>query len=398
MIQAALGRALEALSEELELQPSEGPELDHDTKDAKGMAAIADTILEKIKAAGVFVGDVTTVGKSDGGRELPNPNVLIELGWAWAHLTHERILLVANKHYGPKKPENLPFDIRHRRAVIFYNLPKTADDAAIEEVTAELAEAFIEALRTSLSEWLAEISNTPGPVGTPSRQGDPSVWFEEGALIKHQPYHGGAGEETVKPLESRRLYVRIIPEKFKGPVPKALNVHQFQGPQGNSGMNPLGPYTGGDGGLNAEGTVMYAVGARNGAAETWTVTQWFRETGELWSFDNARLEKDRFFIGSLVVEVAQFLARGLQMLFALGAYGHIRIEAGAVGLLGTEWAGNFSHERSNALRDRVIVSETRRRWHERAIDEFLMKMANEMADAYGRGDLKIEHVRSMLTG
>lgn len=398
VIQTALGRALEALSEELELQPSEGPELDHDTKNAKGMAAIADTIFDKIKAAGIFVGDVTTVGKSDGGRELPNPNVLIELGWAWAHLTHERIILVANKYYGPKKAENLPFDIRHRRAVIFYNLPKTADDAAIEEVTAELAESFIEALRTSLSEWLAEISSTPGPVGTPSRQGDPSVWFEEGALIKHQPYHGGAGEETVNLVESRRLYVRIIPEKFKGPMPKALNVHRFHGPQGNSGMNPLGPYSAGEGGLNTEGTVMYAVGARGDAAETWTATQWFRETGELWSFDNARLEKDRFFIGTLVVEVAQFLGRGLHMLLALGAIGQIRIEAGAVGLLGTEWAGNFTHERSNALRDRVTVSETRRRWDNRAVDEFLLKLANEMADAFGRGEFTIEQVRGMLAG
>lgn len=119
VIQAALERALRALSEELELEPSEGPKLDHDTKNAKGMAAIADTIFDKIKNAAVFVGDITTVGKSDGGRELPNPNVLIELGWAWAHLTHENIILVANKHYGPKRAESLPFDIRHRRAVLF---------------------------------------------------------------------------------------------------------------------------------------------------------------------------------------------------------------------------------------------------------------------------------------
>jgi hypothetical protein len=70
VIQAALGGALGALSEELELEPSDGPELDHDTKDAKGMAAIADTIFEKIQNSGVFVGDLTTVGKSDGGREL----------------------------------------------------------------------------------------------------------------------------------------------------------------------------------------------------------------------------------------------------------------------------------------------------------------------------------------
>jgi hypothetical protein len=49
------------------LDPSERPQLDHDTKDAKGMAAVTETIFAKIKVAKVFVGDVTTVGKSDDG-------------------------------------------------------------------------------------------------------------------------------------------------------------------------------------------------------------------------------------------------------------------------------------------------------------------------------------------
>ncbi|TCA23613.1 hypothetical protein E0H70_28175 [Rhizobium leguminosarum bv. viciae] len=126
VVQDALGRALRSLSDELEFDPSEGPKLDHDTKNTAGTAAIAETIMEKIRHSAVFVGDVTTVGKPQGGRELPNPNVLIELGWAWAHLSHENIILVANSHYGQAKPEKLPFDIRHRRAVIFYKLAKDA--------------------------------------------------------------------------------------------------------------------------------------------------------------------------------------------------------------------------------------------------------------------------------
>lgn len=396
VIEDALTRALAALSDELELDPREGPQLDHDTKDAKGMAAIADTILEKIRTAALFVGDITTAGKSDGGRELPNPNVLIELGWAWAHLSHENIILVANKHYGPKKAESLPFDIRHRRAVIFYTLAKNADADAIEIATVELADAFQEAVRTSLAEWLASIASTPGPAGKPSREGDPSIWFEKGAVLQHQPYHGGGGIERVQPAESRRLYARIVPERFKNGIPKVLAVHNFQGHHGQSGLAPMGPWTGAEGGLNGDGVLRYAVSQPEDPISTWTATQWFRETGELWSFDTARLNKERFYIGTLVEEVVSFLSRGLEMLHALGATGKIRIEIGAVGLLGTQWPGQFQYERSDALMDRVKVSQSRRKWDEAAIDALMLEVANEMADAFGRPHFQVEQIRSMI--
>ncbi|MBY3205044.1 hypothetical protein [Rhizobium laguerreae] len=62
VVHDALGRALLALGDELELAPSDRPELDHDTKNSPGMAAIADTIFDKIRQSAVFVGDVTSVG------------------------------------------------------------------------------------------------------------------------------------------------------------------------------------------------------------------------------------------------------------------------------------------------------------------------------------------------
>lgn len=398
MIEEALRRALAALSDELELDPSEGPELDHDTKNAKGMAAIADTIFEKIKDAAIFVGDVTTVGKSDGGRELPNPNVLIELGWAWAHLTHENVILVANVHYGPKKAEKLPFDIRHRRAVVFYSLAKSADDDAIEAATAGLAHELQNAIHTSLAEWLAAVASSPGPAGNPSREGDPSVWFERDAVLQHQPYHGGGGIEQVTPAKARRLYARIISEKFRNGMPKAVEIHAFQGTHGHSGLGPMGPWTGAEGGLNGDGVLRYGFSQPGNPTTTWTATQWFRNTGELWSFDTRRLEEDRFFVGSVVRDVVAFLSRGLEMLHAFGATGRIRIEIGGVGLLGTEWAGQFKHERSDALLDRVVVSQSRRKWDEAAIDELMLAFVNEMAEAFGRPHFQVEQVRRLITG
>jgi hypothetical protein len=48
--------------------------------------------------------------------------------------------------------------------VVFYNLPKTADDASIKTAIVELTEAFSETLRYSLKEWLAEISEHIWPI------------------------------------------------------------------------------------------------------------------------------------------------------------------------------------------------------------------------------------------
>lgn len=252
-------------------------------------------------------------------------------------------------------------------------------------------------MRTSLADWLAAITSSPGPTGKASREGDPSVWFERDAILLHQPFHGGAGIQQAQSTEARRIYVRIIPERFKTVPPKALAVHQFQGSQGNAGVSLLGPYTSADGGVNGDGVLRYALTQPGKPTTTWTATQWFRDTGELWSFDTARLREGRFYIGPLIAEVANFLARGLSMLDAFGASGEVSIEIGAVGLLGTQWAGQFNYERSDALLDRVQVRQARRKWDQLAIAELLLDVANEMAEAYGRPHFDQETVRRMIS-
>jgi hypothetical protein len=384
VVQDALGRALASLSVELEMD--ERLELDHDTKDEAGMAAIADTIFRKITEAGAFVGDVTSAGRSDRGRELPNPNVMIELGWAWAHLSHKNIILVANKAFGPKTPEQLPFDVRHRRAVIFYNLNKTADADAIEQATADLALALEGALRISLADWLKAVADAPGPAGRPSRVGDQSRWFDEGVMLNHQPFHGGGGLQRVALQEGRSLYVRVIPERFSGVPPTASQVHDWSGQHGKSGLQPLGPIGSGDGGLNGNGALRYALKKHADPTESWTAVQWSRDNGELWSLDTFRLRDGQFRQGTLLGELAQFLTRSLTLLRDFGAAGLIRIEVGAIGLLGTQIPGAFQHERSDALQDSVKVSQARRVWDDSAVLELLEVVSEGFADAYGRED------------
>jgi len=56
--------------------------LDYDTKNTPGSPPITDIILGKIKGCNVFVSDLSIVGKTDSNKSTPNPNVLIEYGYA----------------------------------------------------------------------------------------------------------------------------------------------------------------------------------------------------------------------------------------------------------------------------------------------------------------------------
>src|SRR5436309_14112118 len=52
-----------------------------------GSKMIFETIREKIESCAIFVPDLTFIGQSHDGRKLlPNPNVLVEYGYALAKL------------------------------------------------------------------------------------------------------------------------------------------------------------------------------------------------------------------------------------------------------------------------------------------------------------------------
>lgn len=88
------------------------PVVDRDTEGVSGSPDIAATIFEKILKSDAFVADISIVHTADG-RAFPNPNVLVELGFAVGVLGWERVILIANIAYGPL--EVLPFDLKQRR-------------------------------------------------------------------------------------------------------------------------------------------------------------------------------------------------------------------------------------------------------------------------------------------
>ena len=101
-------------------------DLDQDTKDKPGSVDIAQEIWNKINSASIFIGDITFINvniffkffslfKLIPRRKLPNPNVLLELGFAARKLGWERIILIFNKKYG--EINELPLDLNHHRVL-----------------------------------------------------------------------------------------------------------------------------------------------------------------------------------------------------------------------------------------------------------------------------------------
>jgi hypothetical protein len=126
--------------------------VDYDTQGVGGRPPIAPTILDKIGEAAVFAADITPVVKTSGGKLIPNPNVMLELGFAIAELGYDRLVLFVNTAAAVDgtKLKNLPFDLTHCKHPHTYSLAKDADDERIAEVATELKNKIRESLRLSL--------------------------------------------------------------------------------------------------------------------------------------------------------------------------------------------------------------------------------------------------------
>ena len=160
---AFIREALEAAITDLDLQDAERAEIDQDTKGVLGSPVVADTIFRKIEAAAVVVTDVTLTGITPNGKRLCNSNVAIELGYALGIHGDQVLLKVMNTHYGP--PQDLPFDLAHRRWPVQYDLSPDSQTSDRKKVRDSLAQE----LRQILGQYLQAVrdkrsteANAPG--------------------------------------------------------------------------------------------------------------------------------------------------------------------------------------------------------------------------------------------
>lgn len=121
-------------------------DIDEATRNTTGSPNIPLTIFTKISSCDIFICDLTTINKnSDGLRKVPNPNVLIELGYAIATLGWERIIMLFNTNFG-SFPNDLPFDIDRHRASPF-SIKDKSDKEGINQLTQLLNTAIYPILK-----------------------------------------------------------------------------------------------------------------------------------------------------------------------------------------------------------------------------------------------------------
>ena len=141
-IRTAIDDAVSQLSADASVH--DAPRIESGMEGESGTPEVASVMFKRIRKSAVFIADVTLVGtiKHDDGRDdkrVPNPNVLLEMGYAAARIGWGRIICVMNEHYGKRADQ--PFDVRNRRFPIDYKLkPGNAKNS--------------DAKRTDLTLWL----------------------------------------------------------------------------------------------------------------------------------------------------------------------------------------------------------------------------------------------------
>lgn len=265
--------ALDAAVESLEIDEAERPGIDQDTAGVLGSPVVADTIFGKIRDAKVIVADVTLTGATPGGKRLINSNVALEVGYAIGVHGDGVLLKVMNTHYGP--PEELPFDLAHRRWPVRFHL---APKAPAEEREKALRRLAVE-LAAILREYIAASRPRPGPF-SPAGATVNRAWYWN----PDQPLVRRGSRTFTYTTDQPLVYLHIWPHEKIPPLQiEVLNDYT------KSDIEPLcGTVSGWSHERNRFGEITFAFETDSSPIST---TQVFR-TGEIWGI-NHRLLRER---------------------------------------------------------------------------------------------------------
>jgi hypothetical protein len=281
-IREALEVAVRDVATDIKTEAADRPELDHDTKGIPGSPDLANTILEKIRASALFIADVTPVGVAEDGKLIINPNVAIELGYALAVIGTKALLMIMNGAYGTR--EDLPFDLRHKRGPIFYNLSGDADRRAIEAAKKQLAAELKVAIRACLSalptEPAAETFSETPPAATAAQYFPTDGTLVERTGVSFRDRVTGSRPLLFSYAPGALLYLRVIPSRearlLNGVEVSELIRHALLGPLRIDGIDGYSSHR------NRYGGVIYA--GNNETGRLFTSTQLFPNR-ELWGID-----------------------------------------------------------------------------------------------------------------
>ena len=269
-IREALDRAVAGLV----IDEAERPLIDQDTQGVRGSPVIAETIFEKIRVANVLVVDVTLVGRTAQDKRLINSNVAIEMGYALGVHGDEVLVKVMNTHYGP--PDDLPFDLRHRRWPVRFSLPHDATQPQREKVLGQLTGE----LKDIIGQYI-EANRPPPEVFSPTKStyNRAVYWQPPEALIE-------IGDPSSKNVQEYRydpdkplIYLHIWPHDKIEPLSARLLTDY-----GKVSIEPLcGTASGWSNHRNRFGHIAYAWEANTNALLSTTQVL---KTGEIWGVNH----------------------------------------------------------------------------------------------------------------
>jgi hypothetical protein len=382
-IKSALEAAIAQASQELDIEDADRPKLDHDTKGMPGMVDIPATILNKIATATLFVADITPIGKADNGKALPNPNVMIELGWAFQKPGYDRIIAVYNSAEG-WKPEELPFDIRHRRPMS-YNLPTSSDKSAREKAKAKLVLELAEAVKTNIKDARETSAVATEIVGVAANPSDRSIWASFKNPFTHTNAFGGAGKTEVTLLNLPRAFVRIIPSGWRNVVPSVSDISSL--PQDLKLRPPFEGSASGDFGLCREGFIEYVFASSDGPREAKNLVCFFDETGEFWCLHASAIVRHRDKLGLKQERVLAnwnlTIRNAMRVLDQFEALPTRRVELGLVGMEDVHWPGQWSDDSPMSRKADYFLAHQSADWSDTATLNFLVKAYTGMKDLFG---------------
>lgn len=383
-IREALVDAIAQVADEIGVDDADRPEIDHDTKGERGMADIVATILNKIADAAVFVADLTPIAQSSDGKWLPNPNVMIELGWAMHRPGWECVIGVLNMASGAKV-EDLPFDIRQRRVVTFV-LSEAADKPTRAAVRSKLVKELKEALRTNLEERAEDRAAAATIDGVAPKVDNYSIWASAGDTLTHNDAFGGAQRETIAVPDVPRAFMRIIPAGWKNGAPSVSDIAKLG--QAESVGAPSDGGSSGNFGATAEGYVRYWITGwqESGAPSSTNMTMFFTDTGEFWMLHGSvmaprqgqLLLRDHAMLG----QWSQLLRKAMAVMDHFQALKARRVEAGLFDVKDLQWFSEWQSERTPSRRNDTRETRQSQDWGPEAQLTFLTDAYNRIRDLF----------------
>lgn len=296
-IKDATEKAIERVSKSLKLE--EALRLDQDTKDVPGTPEIVNTILKKIDGCDIFLPDLTIVAETSDGKRVPNPNVLIEYGYAMKAIGSERIIAVMNEIYGAAA-DGLPFDLQHRRWPIRYSLATDATEETRKEQKKNLVSQIERAIRTVLSSGLIpQTQDTFQPIQPQWKSSSFLADNEALAKLDLSNYIPGGKDFEVIWSNGPQAFLRLLPT-VSTPERNPFELEKLI--RSNPPLWPMGRrselYFEKASDRNKYGAVIFVLKEK---PVTNRITQVFRN-GEIWGIDAFPFQNDRKYIAAGSIE------------------------------------------------------------------------------------------------